>query len=120
MVERCNKKDKNMNISNHCYMQCMPPCQMQMAPCMMPKMEPMMGENMKCPMMQPMINQMPICPMMQPMMTSPMANPMMMNPKMGGSCGCMDQIMRSYEDIEDDERLPYVTMKPVNIEDIQE
>ena len=116
MVERCNKKDKNMNISNHCYMQCMPPCQMQMAPCMMPKMEPMMGENMKCPM----INQMPICPMMQPMMTSPMANPMMMNPKMGGSCGCMDQIMRSYEDIEDDERLPYVTMKPVNIEDIQE
>jgi len=126
MVERCNKKDKNINISNPCCMHCMPPCQMNMTPCMMPKMEQMMGEHMKCPMMQPMINQMSMCPMTQPMMNSPMANPMMMNymmmnHKMGGSCGGMHPIMRTYEDIEeDDERLPYVTMKAVNIEDIQE
>jgi len=34
--------------------------------------------------------------------------------------GCMNTVMRTYEDVMEEDEVPYVTMREVNIEDIQD
>ena len=126
MGDGCKKKENCMNIWSPCKMNCMSMCSMKMYP-VMPMMQPQMHKcsmmkypmacsMMMCPGMQPIMNQMIQCPTMMPPMVSTMNNPIM-----GQNIGYMNNVMRAYEDIDEDEyELPYVTMREVKIQDIQE
>lgn len=128
MEDRCIKKEKCMNIWKPCGMNCAPMCPMMMHPCMMPPamqpaIKPVNDPSMhKCAMMQHMMK----CPMMDtmpyPYLPMRMVEPMMMEPTMGCPGGCMrHRTMPPWESMNRvEEAIPYVTMRTVRIEEIED